>query len=373
MERAIAREIRPRPEIRAWSLRFGDAALEREFQDDYIRRNLPWIRLAHVFGIVTWAVFGLLAQAVLREGRAEDLVLRFGVAIPTVALSLGLTYAPWYPRVWQWCMGGVVLASAAIWSLHRIVVEHSRPDWGYAGIMLILAFLFTFSRVGFPFAAATAVGIIAVYNGVTIWLLRDAPLDQLMANYFVLSVGVLGMAASYWLDRSTRLVFLRERQVEDERRRADDLLRDILPGEIVDRLKLRDGRADAGYIAEGLDEVTVLFADLVGFTDQARRTAPQQLVAALDGHLLPLRRDRRPPPAGEDQDRGRRVHGRGGCPEPPGQRRRGGGRDGARHHGVPARGPLAERRPRLREGRHRGRPRRGGGDRPAEVRLRPVG
>ncbi|HXF35863.1 MAG TPA: hypothetical protein VNO17_01610, partial [Actinomycetota bacterium] len=174
MERAITRGIRPRPEIRAWSLRFVDAALEREFQDDYIRRNLPWIRLAHVFGMVTWAVFGLLAQAVLREGRADDLVLRFGVAIPTVALGLGLTYAPWYPRVWQWCMGAVVLASAAIWSLHRIVVEHSRPDWGYAGIMLILAFLFTFSRVGFPFAAATAVGIIAVYNGVTIWLLRDA-------------------------------------------------------------------------------------------------------------------------------------------------------------------------------------------------------
>lgn len=38
----------------------------------------------------------------------------------------------------------------------------------------------------------------------------------------------------------------------------------------------------AGYIADGLAEVAVLFADLVGFTDQASRIPPTELVAILD-------------------------------------------------------------------------------------------
>ncbi|MFL7838027.1 MAG: hypothetical protein ACK2U0_21130 [Candidatus Promineifilaceae bacterium] len=48
-------------------------------------------------------------------------------------------------------------------------------------------------------------------------------------------------------------------QIENYRRRADDLLLNILPGTIAMRLK-----EDPGTIADGYDEVSVLFADIVG-------------------------------------------------------------------------------------------------------------
>ncbi|NET43534.1 ammonium transporter [Okeania sp. SIO2B3] len=58
-----------------------------------------------------------------------------------------------------------------------------------------------------------------------------------------------------------------------EREKSEKLLLNILPKPIADRLKEGDST-----IAEGFAEVTVLFADLVGFTELAGRATPQRLV-----------------------------------------------------------------------------------------------
>jgi guanylate cyclase len=76
--------------------------------------------------------------------------------------------------------------------------------------------------------------------------------------------------------------FVRERDevhaaLELEQERSERLLLNVLPQAIADRLK--DG---PDTIAEHHDEVTVLFADLVGFTAHTERTEPHQLVAFLD-------------------------------------------------------------------------------------------
>ncbi|MDY7008737.1 MAG: ammonium transporter [Cyanobacteriota bacterium] len=58
-----------------------------------------------------------------------------------------------------------------------------------------------------------------------------------------------------------------------EREKSEKLLLNILPKPIADRLKEGDST-----IAEGFAEVTVLFADLVGFTELAGRATPERLV-----------------------------------------------------------------------------------------------
>jgi class 3 adenylate cyclase len=55
-----------------------------------------------------------------------------------------------------------------------------------------------------------------------------------------------------------------------------------LPETIIDRLKTREPGSDEGRIADGSADVTVLFADLVGFTQQAARMEPDELVDTLD-------------------------------------------------------------------------------------------
>lgn len=65
--------------------------------------------------------------------------------------------------------------------------------------------------------------------------------------------------------------------LRNEQEQSDRLLLNILPQLIAERLKQKQST-----IADSFDEVTVLFADLVGFTELASRLSPTQLVELLN-------------------------------------------------------------------------------------------
>jgi class 3 adenylate cyclase len=71
--------------------------------------------------------------------------------------------------------------------------------------------------------------------------------------------------------RDVEQIYLR--QIEEERARSDSLLLNILPKPIADRL--RNGET---HIVNSFDEVTVMFADLVGFTALSTQIEPTKLV-----------------------------------------------------------------------------------------------
>jgi class 3 adenylate cyclase len=79
--------------------------------------------------------------------------------------------------------------------------------------------------------------------------------------------------------RLSRELAARNELLNIERDKSERLLLSILPAPIADQL--REAQPTAA-IAEQFDEVTVLFADLVGFTPLAATMSPAQLVALLD-------------------------------------------------------------------------------------------
>ncbi len=68
-----------------------------------------------------------------------------------------------------------------------------------------------------------------------------------------------------------------EAELETERRRSDALLLNILPGSIASRLK-----GGETLIADRFESATVLFADLVGFTQMAQESPPEDVIRVLD-------------------------------------------------------------------------------------------
>jgi class 3 adenylate cyclase len=70
-----------------------------------------------------------------------------------------------------------------------------------------------------------------------------------------------------------------ETVMEAQYQRSEALLANMLPASIAERLK----EPDRNVIADKYDEVSVLFADIVGFTERASSTAPADLVRFLNG------------------------------------------------------------------------------------------
>ena len=81
----------------------------------------------------------------------------------------------------------------------------------------------------------------------------------------------------------TLVALYRAEQAEDalslEYKRSESLLANLLPAEVADRLKNEPGKV----IADKVPAVTILFADIVGFTPRAEKMEPEALVSFLNG------------------------------------------------------------------------------------------
>jgi adenylate cyclase len=98
-----------------------------------------------------------------------------------------------------------------------------------------------------------------------------------MHYFFFLGANVIGMFASYYLERYTRRDFLQKYTIQAQRDRADKLLYNVLPKQIAERLKESDET-----IAEEFNSATVLFADIVNFTPISARFGPREVVDMLN-------------------------------------------------------------------------------------------
>ncbi len=108
------------------------------------------------------------------------------------------------------------------------------------------------------------------------WTAVDADvLTSLAAMNFVGAFAVGGIFGGALTGAANRA----ERALADEHARSERLLHNILPPSVAERLKSAEGDA---VIADGVDEASVLFSDLVGFTGLSQRVSPAQLVTLLN-------------------------------------------------------------------------------------------
>jgi class 3 adenylate cyclase len=183
----------------------------------------------HTFAATTWLVASshlLAVVQVLVEGTELDVHLFF-------MLHTMLPFVVFAPR-----------RSAAMFTLSAL-----------AGIDLVLAVVLgdRLPRLG-PVIAADRLQVI-----------RPILLGGLFAT--------LAACAHY----ARRATLIAEAALDRAHQRSEELLLNILPPSIARRLKL-----SGGTIADGFAEVSVLFADIVGFTRMSSRLAPERVVDLLN-------------------------------------------------------------------------------------------
>ncbi len=257
---------------------FRDAALEAAFQEhNHSRAVVPYDRVMFPAVLFSFLAFLAIDHVAVPDAFGAALLLRLGP--PLLVRLLAVTVA-WtrYPRAAHPWLSLVISVALLVEFFTLGLLQGGTIGWLYvsfgAAVTVVAPPLGRWSvRVALGFSGAALAAVVAI-----VALRADAtPGMQVFLPMLFANTMVFGTMASHRLERSTRESFFQRRLAEAERARSEWLLLNILPPPIADRL-----RDDERIIADEHAEVTVLFADLVGFTPLSKALSPTELVALLN-------------------------------------------------------------------------------------------
>jgi class 3 adenylate cyclase len=259
------------PEIRAEAL---------DTQEDKLRKNLLIFASAFMtFAVMLWlAIYWMLGvnfssnvslgyQAISVASLVYYMKTRNFEVLRFVQLTLFL-FAPF---VMQWSLGSSVTSSGVtLWALlapiGALVVSGWRESipWFFAYIVLTAVSGFFDYVLGSGGSGGIPMNTIGVF-----FALNFAAMSSLLyflVRYFVIET-----------EKIKRQLDQQHALLAEEQKKSERVLFNVLPSNIAERLK-----NNQGLIADGYADVTVMFADLVNFTQLTEQMSPEQMVGLLN-------------------------------------------------------------------------------------------
>lgn len=264
-------------------LRFPEE-VEEEFLEDYHLNTVSTTRLALFLGLILFSLFGILDLYAVPISKNIVWFIRYAIVAPIIIFVIIVSYIDFFQKHVQLLMGIVVAISGlgivAMISITREAEFGNR--FYFTGLILVSMWGYSLSRLRFWYAIIANLLIMAGYEFASIVMkhLLDTETGIViftMHNFFFVGGNIIGMFASYALERYTRRDFIQKYTIQAQRDQADKLLYNVLPERIAEQLK-----HGTETIAEEFSSATVLFADIVNFTPISARYAPHEVVDMLD-------------------------------------------------------------------------------------------
>ena len=264
--------------LRRVSLRFLHDRVERLYQRQAGAESLSGFRIATGAAAVLW----LLAAIVIPTGTPippdRAIPACFAMAVLNFAAFLGSTRAATLDR--QHLIISVLTSVNGLVILWLAFTGGVLPGYGISAIMLLFVFGFV-ARTGFIFAAWRSAVLTA---GFVVAAILYPGRGNLLVDAFIFGAAVIGtLLALRLLEQSRRRVFYQDIVITQQgdalrlaKDRGDALLLNVLPRSISSRLL-----AGERTIADEYPAVSVLFADIVGFTSLTSRLPADDVVGVL--------------------------------------------------------------------------------------------
>lgn len=249
-----------------FTLSFADRDTEREFVLSTLPRTRLQGRTAMLVGMVVYLLCGLLDPRFVPPDVAEEVWNIRYIALFAPLTVLALSFTPLFERMAYLLLASVGLA-AGIGIIAILILLPIESTFYYYPMMALVTF-YTYNFIGtrFVYALCVDVSLLLAYNIIFGWIM-DYPAHILLAHDAILvSANLIGGTAGYLAERQGRLLYLRERELDEERRyHMQKSLHDPLTGLpnrelLYDRIEhsmalaLREGKIHCGF-----------FLDLDGF------------------------------------------------------------------------------------------------------------
>ncbi len=226
-----------------------------------------WLGIYWIMGIHFSANIPLIYQVVSVASLVHFLKTKKFELFRFVQLSLFL----FVPFVMQWSIGNAVTASGVmLWALlapiGALVVsgwKESVPWFVAYMVMTVISGTFDY-YLGSEGSSGVTMKTIGLF-----FALNFAAMSSIM--YFLMRYFVVEM------DKINNQLDQQHQLLAEEQKKSERVLLNVLPSSIAQRLKDHQG-----LIADGHADVTVMFADLVNFTQLTESLSPEQMVGLLN-------------------------------------------------------------------------------------------
>ena len=258
---------------------FLDPALERDYQAAVAVANGPQLRMGTLAGAALWLVAAVLIPLTLGVVAAAADVICIGMAAFWLACCVATRWASTLDR--QQVIGLALNGSAGLAVLVLADILGADETLAAPAILLVAIFAFVVLRLRFVFALVAASSYLV---GFLVLVTVHPNPTAILQVFLVTGAIVVGLAATYLLERGARDAYAQRRIIEHQaaalaeaRETSERLLLNVLPAKIAERLE-----AGETTIADAFDDATVVFADLVGFTQLSARLGPRATRDLLD-------------------------------------------------------------------------------------------
>lgn len=217
--------------LRKWTLSFQNERLEALYQLYAMPSLRRHSRLALLVGAVMYMLYSLLDPLfVTTEAIVSVWYIRTMVVMLFFAV-LGLSFYRQFVRYHQLLLALVSLFSSLGLLAQLTFMPLAAINYYFTGLVVMVFWSYTFSGLRFFNASAVGLVLFIIFN-FKYFFLRPLPeLQVLIYDVFLLSANVVGAFASYVSEKQSRELFLREKDLDNERHRQQEkALHDRLTG-----------------------------------------------------------------------------------------------------------------------------------------------
>lgn len=200
-------------ELKLFPPEFTDPVRERAFRGESGDQTLPLVRMALIGAIVIYGLFGFVDPLVHNGYLREMWLIRYGIGLPLLGLTLAATWLPLFRR-WNQTILTVMALLVSATLVASITLSEGHVY--YASLIFAILFIFIFLRVRYLVATSIGLALVVSYIAISQTAL---PIDRFhfLAHAALLAGGLLvAMLVAYFYERSLRREYLQQLHILDQ-------------------------------------------------------------------------------------------------------------------------------------------------------------
>ncbi len=261
--------------------KFDDPAVEKAYVTSEREARVPATRFLAGIGIVTlisYIVFNPMhfpTEGVLAYNMAA------GPFILVLVCIVALTFTRFYfENAWIDIVIFSAMTVVMVLLIEALGAQSEITEISRFGMAIInMGILMVFASVGFVattrYFFAWALLVLVLY--VAFLLQADRSLVNKVYTFTNFTTFFTFACFANWdIDRRARRAFKAKQDLEEERAKTEQMLFNVLPEDVANRLRRGE------VVADSFSDVSVVFVDIVGFSKLARKLSPGHLVKLLN-------------------------------------------------------------------------------------------